>query len=81
MFKFYVLKSLKDGKLYKGFTEDIEKRIIAHNQGRVKSTRSRHPFKLLYSEEFDSKAEALKQEKHYKTYSGGIALSKKINKQ
>ena len=41
-----------DGTLYTGWTNDIEKRLAAHNAGRgAKYTRGRRPVTLLYSEE------------------------------
>ncbi len=52
-----------DGKLYAGITNNIEKRIKAHNGGTgCKFTRSRNPVKLLYSEECVDKNHALARE-------------------
>ena len=53
----------KDGSLYTGWTNDIEKRIKAHNEGKgAKYTKSRRPGKLVYYEEFQTKEEAMKRE-------------------
>ncbi|MEK7111153.1 MAG: GIY-YIG nuclease family protein, partial [Patescibacteria group bacterium] len=43
----YVLQSEKDGNLYIGFTDNVEKRLREHNEGINISTKSRVPFKLL----------------------------------
>ena len=52
-----------DGTLYSGWTNDLEKRIAAHNAGRgAKYTRSRRPVTLRYYEEFEDKSEALRRE-------------------
>ena len=52
----------KDGSLYTGWTNDIEKRIKAHNEGKgAKYTKSRRPVKLVYYEEFQTKEEAMKR--------------------
>ena len=53
-----------DGTLYTGITNDLEKRIEAHNSGKdgARYTRSRRPVKLVYSEEVDSKSTAAKLE-------------------
>ena len=52
-----------DGTLYTGWTNDIEKRLAAHNAGRgAKYTRGRRPVTLLYSEECASKREAMSRE-------------------
>jgi len=49
-----------DGTLYTGITNDLEKRIAAHNSGRdgARYTRSRRPVKLVYSEQAESKSSA-----------------------
>ena len=52
-----------DNTLYTGYTNDICKRINTHNKGiGAKYTRGRIPVKLVYSEEFDDKIEALRRE-------------------
>lgn len=52
-----------DDTLYTGWTNDLENRIKAHNEGRgAKYTRSRRPVVLFYYEEYQSKAEAMSRE-------------------
>lgn len=52
-----------DGSLYTGWTNDLEKRIKDHNEGRgAKYTRSRRPVVLAYYEEFATKEEAMSRE-------------------
>ena len=56
-----------DGSLYTGFTNDLEKRMKAHNEGKgAKYTRGRGPVKLVYFEEFETKEEAQSREWHIK---------------
>lgn len=56
-----------DNTLYTGWTNDLEKRINAHNCGEgAKYTRSRRPVELVYFESFDTKEEAMKREWHIK---------------
>ena len=74
MFYFYVLYSLKDGRLYKGSTSDLPKRVLQHNAGRTPSTKHRRPFILLYFEPFEQKAEASARERWAKSLEGGAAL-------
>ncbi|MFN6380309.1 MAG: GIY-YIG nuclease family protein [Flavobacteriales bacterium] len=69
-FHVYILQSLKDGKYYYGFTEDLDTRLSFHNEGLVRSTKSRRPLVLHYSESFVTKREALKREKYFKSISG-----------
>lgn len=53
----------KDGTLYTGWTNNIERRMEAHNSGTgAKYTKSRRPVKLVYCEEFPTKEEAMKRE-------------------
>ena len=58
----YILKC-KDETLYTGWTNDIEKRLEAHNAGKgAKYTRSRRPVELVYLEQFETKEEAMSRE-------------------
>lgn len=58
----YVLKC-SDKSLYTGWTNDIEKRLKSHNEGKgAKYTRGRTPVELVYLEEFDTKEAAMKRE-------------------
>lgn len=62
MYFIYILKC-SDGTLYTGYTNNLEKRIEAHNDGKgAKYTRSRRPVEMVYSEKFRSKSKALKRE-------------------
>ena len=58
----YIL-SCADGTLYTGWTNDLERRLAAHNAGKGgKYTRVRLPVTLVYHEEFDTKEEAMSRE-------------------
>lgn len=58
----YILKCA-DGTLYTGWTNDLDKRLAAHNAGKgSKYTRSRRPVSLLYYETHDTKEEAMRRE-------------------
>jgi putative endonuclease len=67
----YVLKSLKDQKIYTGFSSDLKRRILEHKSGLVKSTKNRLPVKLIYYEVFINEKDARNREKYLK--SGGKA--------
>ncbi|MBQ6722855.1 MAG: GIY-YIG nuclease family protein [Clostridia bacterium] len=65
----YLLRC-SDGTLYCGWTDNIEKRLAAHNSGKAsKYTRSRLPVKLIYFETFDTKQEAMSREARIKQLS------------
>lgn len=56
-----------DRTLYTGYTTDIGRRLKTHNSGKgAKYTRARLPVKLIYSEAFDSKSEAMSAEALFK---------------
>ncbi len=58
----YIL-SCADGTLYTGWTNDLDRRLAAHNAGRGgKYTRSRLPVTLVYYEEHETKQEAMSRE-------------------
>ena len=62
--KFFVyLLECRDKSLYCGYTNDLEARIKLHNEGRAsKYTKPRRPVRLAYSEELESKGQAMKRE-------------------
>lgn len=66
---YYVyLLQCRDNTLYCGYTTDLERRVKTHNSGDgAKYTKSRLPVELVYSEEYDTKSEALKRECAIKT--------------
>ena len=74
----YVLRSLKDGDLYVGWTDDLRLRLEKHNKGLVRSTKSRKPFKLVYFEACLSKQKAVSREKSLKTGFGRKFLKGRI---
>ena len=75
----YVLRSLKNGILYKGSTEDIEKRLLTHNAGLVNFTSKHTPWEIVLYEEFETRPEALKREKWYKSGIGREWINKQIS--
>lgn len=66
----YILRSEKDGKRYIGFTDNLRRRFTEHNNGLVKSTRNRRPLKIIYTEEYTDKKEAMEREEFFKTHPG-----------
>ena len=58
----YIVKC-KDGTLYTGWTNNLEKRIKDHNDGKgAKYTKTRLPVELVYYETFETKEEAMSRE-------------------
>ena len=74
------LYSLKDRKLYKGYTSNIQSRLLRHNSGGNKSTAHRKPFVIVHIEQFEDKTLALKREKYLKSLEGGAELKQFLKK-
>lgn len=66
----YLLRSLKDGNFYTGYSSDLRKRIVEHQDGLVESTKKRRPMELIYWEGFLNRADATAREKYLKTACG-----------
>ncbi len=76
----YVIES-KEGFTYKGMTDNLEKRLVEHNNKTLSFwTKRGTDWKLIYKEEFDNKAEALKRERWLKTGVGREYLKKILEK-
>jgi putative endonuclease len=76
----YVLQSLKDFKYYIGSTSSVASRLDFHNSCLQRSTRSRVPFIIVYTEECSDRSSALLREKQIKSYKGGEAFKRLIGK-
>ncbi len=55
----YILQSETLGVYYKGYTQNLEKRLWEHNNGLSRFTKGKGPWKLVFSKAFDKKREAL----------------------
>ena len=62
MYFVYLIQSDIDNSFYVGYSQDTQKRLLAHNNGESTYTRRKMPWKLVYTEEYISKSEALKRE-------------------
>lgn len=64
----YILEC-KDKTLYTGYTNDLNRRIENHQQGKgAKYTRGRGPFQLMYSEQYEDKSAAMRREAEIKKW-------------
>jgi putative endonuclease len=70
----YILKSLSHGNYYYGSTANIEQRLVMHNKGKVRYTKGRRPWVLHYKEEFDTRSDAFRRERYFKSVEGNIYL-------
>jgi len=78
MFYTYVLRSQVDGKFYTGFTNDLKRRLVEHNAGRVASTKNRIPLEVVYYEACRNEKDAIVREKYLKTAYGHRYLKNRM---
>ena len=67
MYYVYVLQSERTGRWYTGSAADVAERLERHNGGRSKATKSGRPWRLIHTESFDTRAEAVRRESYLKT--------------
>ena len=69
MWHLYIIKCV-DKSFYVGITSNLERRFREHKEGRGgKYTLHHKPIKIVYSEDFNTKQEALRREKQIKGWS------------
>ncbi len=66
MFYVYVIKSKNHNWYYVGSTQNVENRLLQHNARKVRSTKFRSPYELIYTEEYQTVVMARKREKEIK---------------
>ena len=62
----YIIYSEKLNVYYKGVTENPERRLLEHNANKSRYTAEKGPWRIVYLKEFESKREALIEEKRLK---------------
>lgn len=70
MYYFYILRSLKNGKLYIGSTPDLKSRLKSHNSGENRATKPNIPYELIFYSGFKNKVDAINCEQYFKTTAG-----------
>ena len=80
MYYTYVLKGKEGKEFYTGATSNIEKRIVEHNEGRVRSTKHKRPVGLVYFEACLDKDDAFRRERYLKTGMGKRYIRNRIKK-
>ncbi len=80
MFYTYVIYSELADKYYIGHTHDLGLRLIRHNEGWTHSTKFGIPWKLVYSETYQTKSEAMKREYEIKRMKSSKYIEDLINK-
>ena len=76
----YILRSLKDGNLYTGYTSDLRARIADHTAGKARATRRRRPLQLIYYEAYLLSSDAKARELFLKSGSGKRFIHKQLRR-
>ena len=78
MFYVYIIYSDAFDAFYIGYSADVELRLKQHNAGLTKSTKAKIPWRVIYSEAFDAKIDAIRRERFLKAQKNK-AFYKKIS--
>jgi len=79
MFYVYIIRSLKNNRNYIGSTNNLKRRLKEHNTGQSKYTSLTRPFKLIHSEEFNNRSDAVKRELFLKSGQGRTWIKNDFN--
>ena len=81
MFTVYALYSLEFDKIYVGYTSNLTKRLLQHNELSIKGYTVRYrPWVVVFKEEYQTKTEAIKREKQLKSSRGRAYIREQIGK-
>ena len=78
MYYFYILRSLKNGKLYLGSTPDLKTRVKSHNNGENKATKPNVPYELIFYSGFTNEKDTINCERYFKTSAGWKRIHKML---
>ena len=73
MYYVYLLKSVKDGATYIGYTRNLQRRVEEHRSGVTYTTRRHLPVELVYYEAYKSITDAKNREKGLKSHGRALA--------
>ena len=73
----YLLRSVKDGSSYVGWTTDLRRRLEEHNAGKTPDTQTRGPWKLVAYETYEDSEAAQQRERNLKRNPRMLSLFKK----
>ncbi len=74
----YILRNFT-GRYYIGQTSDLSLRLQRHNEGKVFWTKNRGPWEIVYNQSFQTRSEAMAEEKHLKALKSKAAIDKLIS--
>ncbi|HXA82013.1 MAG TPA: GIY-YIG nuclease family protein [Methylomirabilota bacterium] len=68
VFYLYILQSEATGRFYIGQTQDVSERVTYHNANYSKSLKNRGPWRLIYTEQYETRSEAMLRECQLKSW-------------
>ncbi|MGD0977161.1 MAG: GIY-YIG nuclease family protein [Minisyncoccia bacterium] len=77
MFCVYLIKSLKDGSIYIGYTPNLKRRLAEHNSNQSVYTKNKGPYEPIYCEFYKSKQDAINREQNLKRFAQAYSQLKK----
>ena len=72
----YILKSINYEKTYVGLTNNLQRRLKEHNNGKSNYTNKFKPWRIIYTEEAENLTNARAREKYFKSASGRKKIKK-----
>ncbi|HBC72658.1 TPA: endonuclease [Candidatus Amesbacteria bacterium] len=79
MYFVYILQSYGDKFIYKGITNNLQRRLYQHESGKSPSTRGHLPLRLIHVEECDTRIQARNLEKFFKSGFGREIIAELMN--
>ena len=75
----YILQSETTGRFYTGQAQDVSERLSYHNANYSKSLRNRGPWRLVYTEQYKTRSEALLRERQIKSWKDRRMIEKLLS--
>ena len=72
----YILYSPEFKRTYVGQTNNLKNRLSYHNSGKVRSTKAYIPWEMIYTESYNTRSDAMRREKWFKSSQGRTLLKR-----
>jgi putative endonuclease len=79
LYHVYILQSQTTGRYYIGQSIDVRARIAYHNANYSLSLKNRGPWKLVYTEQYASRSEAVRRERQIKSWKDRRMIEKLLS--
>jgi putative endonuclease len=79
VFYVYILQSEATGRFYIGQTQDVPERLAYHNANYSKSLKNRGPWRLVHTEQYETRGEAMLRERQLKSWKDRRMIEKLLS--